>query len=327
MASCFLLIDDLYNDLNRRVVNQQSLRNSEIISDLEHFGINCQNMSDARLQWVELMNQILLAITPFHFMLRQHRQRFSRLYNEFRRNPTSHTLDILDDDIESLNPHNFYPRRDNPSRTGYRIRVTPPAINQALQDLNRRRILVNENRTTDPPSDSPVVTAATATAPDTTIQNMVDEVREQMPNASVQDRVQAVVSNLTHGGQDQIRNVFQSAVNNPGFLGMMQNMLPGMAQGMVQAMQNPGISQMMSSLVPDRSPIPEENPDLSDAPTESADDRQDVEQPRNGDVVIEDVDPEEADEVDEVDEEHFNRILTDTLRTFHAEDHTGPSSH
>jgi hypothetical protein len=110
----FSLIDDLYHTLQYRIQNQHSLRMSEIMSDLEMFGMH--SVPDPRIEWNRTMNQILLAITPFHYLLQTHRRRFRNLHTTHHRR--HHTeIDFADD---------YLPNDDNDARVNYNYQEFRP---------------------------------------------------------------------------------------------------------------------------------------------------------------------------------------------------------
>jgi len=303
--SCFRLIDNLHHQLQRRVVNQSNLRNSQIVGDLELFGIDCQNMVDARLQWVDLMNQILLAITPFHFMLRQHRARFPRLYRDFEEDHQ------LEEDLEMF-------QNENIQHQDWVINRRIPVREQRHYEI---RTLEANPSTRVVPSDVPqamprvvasdVPSTVSVTQFNTVLNEIKEEIEETVPeDASTAQRVQATLQALMGQGGNRLTQVMQSAVQDPRYTNMVQNMLPGIMQGL-NTLSSSGQLEQLSRMFENMSHIqaPPATPDVPapDVPNQ-------VETGHAEDVVIED-----ANDDDDDDDDQFNRILNDTLRTFHSQ--------
>lgn len=60
------MVDELHHAISKQLNESRSVPNSKVFHTLEHFGIRCQTVREARRRWRTLLGDILMAITPFH---------------------------------------------------------------------------------------------------------------------------------------------------------------------------------------------------------------------------------------------------------------------
>lgn len=216
--SCFDLIDNLYHDLKYRTVHHHEIPLSDIMFDLETFGIARNTMTEARTAWLELMSDMLVSIAPFHYMMNRDRTRFSRLYQ--RRIPSvQENEETLSDDIMLS--------------TMERLLHTMEPGNHSLPGI--RRATVHETLNGDPIFRESVQEESPA---DRMRRNRrrFEELQEEFlrDNQNENDAVSPEHNNENH---PSLRgNSITGIVTDPEFSHLMQACVPGIISGIARAM-------------------------------------------------------------------------------------------
>jgi len=80
--SIFYHLQAIHRKLNTKIRECEHLSVSELMRDLEDWNVSLSGLNSEaiRIKWLKLMYDILLAIQPYHFMLRNQKKVFRRLH-------------------------------------------------------------------------------------------------------------------------------------------------------------------------------------------------------------------------------------------------------
>ena len=160
--SLALLVQDLYEDVEDALRTRHTMSNSTLFATLEKFGIQASTVNEAKERWLDLYNDLRLALNPFHYMITRNGSRFPFLNSgrsaRFRQNvnvrPVIPRSPIPGPTLEPLPPMNrgesnesvtseVMQRRQRAQRTTQQVQEMLPHIMSAFSTPQFAQMFTN----------------------------------------------------------------------------------------------------------------------------------------------------------------------------------------